>query len=703
MSDQHLENQPLSPAEDNLFPRQHPDATCWTKEWMRSETMLDIYLRAPHLSDKELYSFVLEKTVALTDSRIGFFHLISDDQKYIILTAWNSEALKRCMAIHDNHYPLAKAGNWVDCVRFKRPVVYNDFHNSPNQKGLPGGHTPVERFMSIPVVEDGKVRFIFGVGNKPEDYNSQDVAHLQLVANELFKVISRRRIEEALRASKEKYRGMVDNIQMGVALISPDMKILETNSRMQEWFPGAATAHSLHCYEIFNVPPRQAPCEKCAVRETLQDGRVHEEIIEKNGNGAPRKYRAIASPIRDAEGKIVAAIEMVEDITSQLALENQLRQAQKMEAIGQLAGGVAHDFNNILQAIQGYSQLLMHMLPAETEQHEFITEIIRASERAAALTRQLLAFSRQQIMEPKVLDLNFIIENLLKMIGRTLGEHVELQFKAGKDMGPIYADPGQMEQIVMNLCVNARDAMPDGGMLLIETKEVELDAAYCEFHAETTPGTYIRLSVTDSGCGMDKETMKRIFDPFYTTKEQGKGTGLGLATVYGIVKQHKANIQIYSEIDTGTTFTIYFPRVEGQDDQRTQTAVSIPAGGSETILLAEDDETIGRLTSRILESAGYTVLLANNGEEAMELGKKHLLRLDMALLDVVMPKKNGKEVYAALKQMRPDLPVLFCSGYSENAIHTNFVLDSGISLIQKPFSTAKLLEKVRQVLDSTET
>jgi two-component system, cell cycle sensor histidine kinase and response regulator CckA len=405
-------------------------------------------------------------------------------------------------------------------------------------------------------------------------------------------------------------------------------------------------------------------------------------------------------------GDLAFALSSMDDRAARLRAEEdrediqrQLLQAQKMEAVGQLAGGIAHDFNNILQALMGYTQMLLDEAAERGEPHEELKEIFKGTERAAALTRQLLAFSRRQVMRPEVLDLNAVIENILKMLRRVIGEHIRLEWIPGIRLGSVHADAGMLEQVLMNLCVNARDAMDAGGTLTIETMNVLIDSEYCESHAWATPGRFILLSVTDTGCGMDAGTLERMFEPFYTTKTEGKGTGLGLATVYGIIKQHEGNIIAYSEPGKGTTFKVYLPVCESQADVVGTLVEGVAGGGTETILLAEDDPNVRKLAKRILERAGYTVICAVDGPEAVMLFKEHADTIDLLLLDVVMPGLGGQEVLDRIRALRPDIPALFSSGYSENGIHTGFVLKAGLRLIQKPYRPSVLLRALREILD----
>ncbi|MBU8870187.1 MAG: response regulator [Gemmatimonadales bacterium] len=382
--------------------------------------------------------------------------------------------------------------------------------------------------------------------------------------------------------------------------------------------------------------------------------------------------------------------------------EVRLLEAQKMEAIGQLAGGVAHDLNNILQAVTGYSEMAMADLDPDQDMHKHIGEVLKAGGRGAVLVRQLLAFSRRQVLEMSDIDLNDLVRNLVKMVERVVGEHIQLEVLAGHQLGIVRADPGQIEQILMNLCVNARDAMPTGGTITIETENVRVDDEYCKDHPWTKPGRYVLLSVADTGCGMDEKILANIFEPFFTTKDVGKGTGLGLSTVYGLVKQHKGMVHVYSEVDNGTVFKVYLPLIERMASAVGANIEGPAHGGTETILLAEDDTTVLELAKALLEQAGYTVLAASDGEVAVRIFETHGKQIDLALLDVMMPKLGGKAVYQKVCKDWPGVRFLFASGYSMNAIHTNFVLNEGMLLIQKPYRRDTLLHRVRAVLDGVD-
>jgi CheY-like chemotaxis protein/two-component sensor histidine kinase len=366
-----------------------------------------------------------------------------------------------------------------------------------------------------------------------------------------------------------------------------------------------------------------------------------------------------------------------------------------------LAGGIAHDFNNLLTVILGYGDLTLTQLNKEDPLHRNISEVKKAAERAAGLTRQLLAFSRKQVMQPKVLDLNTVVSELEKMLRRLIGEDVGLRTALESDLGSVKADPGQIEQIIMNLAVNARDAMPQGGKLTIETTNVHLDEEYAKSHIAVIPGPYVMLAVSDTGMGMDQQTQARIFEPFFTTKVAGKGTGLGLSTVYGIVKQSGGNIWVYSELGRGTTFKIYLPRVdEGAQKFERRVEAKGALKGSETVLLAEDEEAVRTLARQLLEMYGYQVLEAANGGAALLICERHQEPIHLLITDVIMPEMSGRELADRLAQLRPDMKVLFMSGYTDNAIVHQRVLDEWANFIQKPFPTDALARKVRNVLDA---
>ena len=427
---------------------------------------------------------------------------------------------------------------------------------------------------------------------------------------------------------------------------------------------------------------------------------VELEICRKDGTVMPVLINATS--LRDGTGVHTGCRATIFDISAHKELEEQLRQSQKMEAVGRLAGGVAHDFNNLLTAILGYSEIVLAALDPDDPRRNDVAEIEKAGRRAAALTDQLLAFSRRQVRQPKVLALNTVISDLEKMLRRLIGEDIDLKTHLRPELWNVKADPGQIEQIIMNLVVNARDAMPKGGRLTIETANAELDAAYGSLHVSTRPGPYVMLAVSDTGVGMDRSIQARIFEPFFTTKEPGKGSGLGLSTVYGIVKQNGGNIWVYSEPGKGATFKIYLPRTAEVAEREESRPVRAEASqGSETVLVVEDEIVVRSLARQILEMNGYGVLEATDAGEALSLCERHTGPIHLLLTDVVLPRDSGRELARQLTPKRPETKVLFMSGYTDDAIVHHGVLDDDAPFLQKPFTADGLARKVHEVLDQS--
>lgn len=420
--------------------------------------------------------------------------------------------------------------------------------------------------------------------------------------------------------------------------------------------------------------------------------------LRKDGTLIP--VSLTASAIEVQPGHVTGTTKISHDISNIKRLEEQFRQAQKMEAVGTLAGGVAHDFNNLLTVINGYSEILISRLPADDPMRELLAEIHKAGERAGTLTRQLLAFSRQQILEPKVLDLNAVLTDTETMLRRLIGEDIILTTVLDPALMPVKVDPGQIQQVLMNLAVNARDAMPQGGRLNVETRNVTLDATYRQKHLQVQPGAYSMLAVSDTGTGMDEATKARIFEPFFTTKGVGKGTGLGLAVVHGVVKQSGGHIEVYSELGQGTAFKVYFPQVqEALSSSKPLSGIDTMPTGTETLLLVEDDDAVRALSRHVLRECGYTLLEATHGREAIRVAQSHDGPIHLVLSDVVMPYLGGRQLAERLAEERPGLKMLFVSGYTDDAVVRHGILESDVAFLQKPFTPSALANKVRAVLD----
>ncbi|HXD30230.1 MAG TPA: ATP-binding protein [Pyrinomonadaceae bacterium] len=540
-----------------------------------------------------------------------------------------------------------------------------------------------------------------------EGHVSQRTAQLAAVNNNLENEIAERKLaEEALRDSEGRYRLLFESNPFPMWVFDNEsLRFLAVNEASVLHY-GYSTDEFLSMtikdirppedipvlLEFMTTSP-QAPDESTAWRHRKKDGAV----IEVEITSSPLSFAG-------RPAKLVLAIDVTERKKAENSLkelEDQLRQSQKLEAIGQLAGGVAHDFNNLLTAISGHSDMCLRRLDSDDPLRRRVEQIKKAGDRAAALTRQLLAFSRKQILQPKVIDLNDIVVDMNKMLRRLIGEDIHLMMGLGVDLGKVKADPNQIEQVLMNLSVNARDAMPKGGKLTIETSNVQVGEEFASYHMAVPPGQYVMLAVSDTGFGMDAGTQARIFEPFFTTKEVGKGTGLGLATVYGIVKQSGGTIWVYSEVDCGTTFKIYLPAIEGtspylhiSDEERALQK------GSETILLVEDEEIVREMATEILRESGYCVLEAKHGPEALTLCMKYDGQIHLMLSDVVMPNMSGRELAELISPQRSNMKVLYMSGYTDDAIVHHGVLEEGTAFIAKPFSPDALSRKVREVLDA---
>jgi PAS domain S-box-containing protein len=513
-------------------------------------------------------------------------------------------------------------------------------------------------------------------------------------------VTERRRAEEALRRSEERYRSLVKGAAYGIYRSTVDGHFVEVNPALVKML-GYDSEADLLAVDVLRDVYRE-PAERHRLIEQYKDGGqiTGVEVEWKRKDGSPVTVRLSGRPTFDPAGALEGFEMIVEDVTARRLLEDQLRQSQKMEAIGRLAGGVAHDFNNILTAITGYAELLLADLPQSDARRADVTEIRRAADRASALTRQLLAFSRRQVLQTRVLDLTEVVQGMEKMLRRIIGEDIELDTELAAN-GRVRADPSQLEQVILNLAVNSRDAMPRGGRLAIRTRDVELAEPTARERALMPSGRYVVLQVTDTGMGMDSETQAHAFEPFFTTKEQGKGTGLGLATVYGIVKQSDGYVWLTSAPGHGTTFEIYLPAV----DETAEHPVPRPEtpdvrGGNEVVLLVEDDAAVASLARSVLERYGYRVLHAEHPDAALELARRHEGPLHLLLTDVIMPGMSGHDLRERLMQSRPGIPVVYMSGYAGEAGLQGRLLEDGAPFIPKPFTPQVLVLRVREALDA---
>lgn len=537
------------------------------------------------------------------------------------------------------------------------------------------------------------------------NWNENDKRLLKSIALRITDRLNSLLLRNDLERSEQRYRDLFESAPEAIVIFDTDTgSVLSSN-------PAASTMLGYSANELagksvleFSSPlqaggvsTQQRVEELTAQAVSGQSARV--EWHYEKSDGTPVLAEVVLKKLAGSDNFLrVTAI----DITERRQLEAQLLQAQKMESIGQLAGGIAHDFNNLLQGILGFSDLLIANPESSDIQRRQLNHIHDAATRAATLTRQLLAFGRRQVLDKKNIDLNALIADEQEVIQRMLGSHIEYDFIPGRNLGTVYSDAVQLEQILLNLYLNARDAMPNGGLLTTETEAVLITGEYCRTHPWAKPGRYVMISVSDNGEGMDSDTLGKIFEPFFTTKAVG-GSGLGLAMAYGIVQQHDGMIQAYSEPGLGTTFKIYLPQSERQANLVGPKITESTAGGGETILVAEDDPAIMELVRTILENVGYTVLEAKDGHEAVAQYRYHGDAIDLVLLDVIMPRLGGKQAFEQIRALNPDIRCLFTSGYSNNGVHTGFVLTEGLTLIQKPHKPSDLLRQIRQLLDDDST
>ena len=530
-------------------------------------------------------------------------------------------------------------------------------------------------------------------------YDLRDLEFLDSVGGHIALAIERRRAEEELRKNESILRLLFEHNPMPTWLYEVEsLKFLRVNQAAVQLY--GYSHEEFENMSILAIRPDSEREKAVAYIREMEDGtQEHGFWLHRDKDGKLFEVEIISHALVYA-GKRVRLV-VAQDISERRNLELQLRQSQKMEAIGRLAGGVAHDFNNLLMVIKGHTELLLNVLPPSDHIAHKIEQIDRSADRAAALTRQLLAFSRMQVLQPQVINVNSIVEEMGKLLPRLIGEDIELVVRADPELGTIRADASQMEQIIMNLAVNARDAMPSGGKLVIETRNADLDQTYTASHPLMKPGPYIQITVSDTGCGMDAETQSHIFEPFFTTKEKGKGTGLGLATVYGIVKQSGGFIWVYSELAQGTSFKIYVPRLDqAEEHSRAIPPTAEVPTGTETVLLTEDEQDVREIAREFLESGGYKVIEAKDASDAIELARRHNGAIDLLVTDMVMPGMTGQELAVHLQREFPGLCVVFMSGYSEHAATEMANADPTVRLLSKPFSRGALLRTVRESLHS---
>ncbi len=560
----------------------------------------------------------------------------------------------------------------------------------------------VRSMVVVPLQQEGKAIGVLKVFSPlPEAFSDFDVTTLQLLAGVMSAVLSDASTRQSLRESEERFRLLVDSLPIIIWITDAQGKLTFVN-RYWEEFTGTAVeeAYEGAFGEYLHPEDREASARFFAGVSKTRDP-FQMEYRRRHQSGQYHWMQAYAVPRYGPEGTFVGFLGFSLDINEQKVLQEQLFESQKMESLGRLAGGVAHDFNNLLTAILGYTEIALGTLPSDSAVRDLLENVGSAGQRATDLTKQLLMYARRQMVEFRSVDIGKTLLGLIPILRQTIGEQYEVVMHESGESGYAFTNAGQVEQIVMNLVINARDAMPQGGRILLETECVTLDEDYAGTHLSVAPGDYVMFSVSDTGVGMPPETVRRIFEPFFTTKEVGKGTGLGLATVYGIVRQSKGNIWVYSEPGRGTTFRVYLPRIPQVPQTPGRAPAPAAVQGKETVLLVDDEPMIRDLASRILNEQGYRVLQARNGADALQIQSESKDEIHLLITDVVMPLMGGHELAERMGRLRPNLKTLYLSGYTSNVIVQEGILKEGVQLLVKPFNASELLQKVREALNET--
>jgi two-component system cell cycle sensor histidine kinase/response regulator CckA len=666
---------------------------------------------------EELLQEALDCLCELAASPVGFFHFVALDQRTLSLHAWSTRTLREFCTADGKwlHYGVDQAGVWADALRTRQPIVHNDFATVSDRKGMPEGHAELVRELVVPILRQERVVAILGVGNKSTAYGDDDVTLVADLADLAWEIAERRRVEEASVATEQLYRKAITGAG-GV----PYQRIYgdEVFAFLGEGFEaltGFAPAemdgprfssrlHKIESYGEFSELPHSER-QRLARQGVLKEWRVDFQFERKDGVLIWLADHAVS--VYDGAGKVIGTLGILMDITERkraeedhVRLQMQLAQAQRLESVGRLAGGVAHDFNNMLAVILMRTEMAMRMSEPSSPLLRHLQEIDKTAKRSVELTRQLLGYARKQTIAPRPLDLNATVENMLSILHRLIGEEITLRWQPAPGLWTVQMDPSQVDQILANLCANARDAIDGVGHLIIKTENVMLDELYAIRHLALAPGAYVRLTVTDNGAGMSKETLRNVFEPFFTTKEQGKGTGLGLATVHGIVQQNGGHIEVYSEVGIGTTFAIYLPRVFDELPADALAVCSEPVrGNGETLLLVEDEDLVLEMATEVMEQLGYVVIPASTPATALAALAARSDPIDLLITDVIMPEMSGRELADRITAQYPQVNCLFMSGYPADFIANRGVLDPDVTFLQKPFSLDTLATMVRYALD----
>lgn len=672
------------------------------KENLQS-AQLNLFEYAQTHSVKELLQRFLDIAEVLTDSEIGFYHFVEEDQKTLSLQTWSTNTITNmCRAQRPEHqYPISKDGVWADCIYEQKPVIHNDYANLLHQKGIPKGHAAIIREMVVPVIRGKKIMAILGVGNKKTGYENHDIEIIQELADMTWETVSRKRAEEEIIRREIFLNTIIENIpNMIFVKKAADLKFVRIN-KAGEMLTGFSKEELIHKTDYDVFPKNEADFFTGKDREALRKGElldIPEETIQTQKNGT-RILHTKKIPLFDQNGQPEYLLGISEDITERKQLEEQLRQIQKMEALGTISGGIAHDFNNILSGIFAYSQLAEMHIENSVKAKGHIDQIIKCAKRAAEMTRQILTYSRKKEQEKQLLDISIPVKEALQLMHSSLPSTIEIKesILAG---ATILADPTQIHQVIMNLCTNAYHAMRDtGGILSVELNRIEIPDRNRVPGFNIVPGKYLMLEVNDTGQGMDEKTLGKIFDPYFTTKEIGEGTGLGLSLVYGIVKELGGYIKVNSNLGKGSTFRLFFPTAnikETAENQEIHTRTLTK--GIERVMLVDDEETILRPTQEILKACGYQVSIFSNGAQALDEFKKNPYQFDIIITDMTMPKMTGDRLAKELISIRPDIPVIMCTGFSERIDKEKSEAIGIKGFLMKPVEMSDLENIMRKVL-----
>ncbi len=679
---------------------------------LRIETLLRLHELA-EASQNEILDYVLDACLRITESERAFIGFVNEEGSDLSARFCVKEVGESCEAALEWHDYVDEAGLWAECVRQREAVICNDYGEAqPAEKGFGQGHAPLRRVLCVPIFEDERVA-LAGVANKRSAYDEEDSSALTALMNKLWEILRRREYEARLRESEERYRRLAENAPDLIfryrLLPEPGMEYINAAvETITGYSPEECYADPLLMMRL--VHPEDAPgMAELFFNQTIPSEPLFMRWIGKDGVARWMETRVI--PVYNEEGQLSAVEGITRDMTERVheeeerqRLEQHLQDMQKIEAVGRLAGGVAHDFNNMLQTILGYTELAIQDAPKGSPLQEYLAEIRAAGQRSAALTHQLLAFARRQTIRPQALNLNEHVPNTLKMLGRLIGENIRLEWRPAPSPAWVVMDPAQVDQVLANLILNARDAIEDVGEVIIEIELVTLSHEDTALHPEAGLGDYVVLSVSDTGRGMDAEVQSHLFEPFFTTKPVGEGTGLGLATIYGIVRQNEGFITVDSEVGQGTTFYIYLPRQEAPAELSSgeEEAIALPRG-TETVLLVEDEQSLLRLAARQLTELGYTVLSASSPEAARRLAREHPGEIHLLMTDVIMPGMNGRDLAEVIRAQRPGIRCLYMSGYTANVIAQRGGADENVAFLQKPFAIETLARQVRIALGEGHT